>query len=239
MTLAVIRNGLADNSNCGVGVVTSRTRNGFACTSVTADEPRERGNRLVPNLWIAIKRQNLDEISYHVGNADIFVTARLAGETVKSTFADRRYRIVQSEAKRVRRNVACVMIQQEQAGPTHPHIRVTQGGDLNSGDWNLFAQPRPAFLRKRCPSMDKITRDFEIRSRHHTQSALLPPERVKGSRCSHLRRCGYMSLLQWRQLAQFCRHRHRGRDSRYRGDKLPSAAMEHQGESGRLVRRCS
>jgi hypothetical protein len=183
VTLTAIHNGLAGNSNCEVGVVTSRTCNGFGYTSVAADETRESGNRLVPDLWIAIKRQNLDEISYHVGNADIFVTARLAGETVKSTFADRRHGIVQSAAKGVRRNIACVMIQQEQAEPTHSQVRVAQCGHLNSGDRNLFDDPRSTFLRKCCPSMDKITRDFEIRSHHLTSPPFFSPERARGSHC--------------------------------------------------------
>jgi hypothetical protein len=170
MRLTAIYNCLRDRLNCGVRVVTSRTGNGFARASVTGDEPRERGNHLVPNLCVVIGGQKLDEISYYLGNADIFVTARLARETVKSTLADRRHGIAQGTPKGVRRNVACVMIQQEQAEPTHSQIRVAQCGHLNGGDRDLLTEPRSAFLRKRRPSMDKVTREFEIRSHHRAQS---------------------------------------------------------------------
>jgi hypothetical protein len=159
--LTGIDNGLRDGSNCGVGVVTSSSRNGFAGASITTEEPRERSNRLVPDLCIAIRGQNLGEISYYLGHEDIFVTARFARETVKSTLADRRHGIVQGTTKSIRRNVACVMIKQEQAEPAHAHIRVAQCGQLNSRDRNLLAEPRLPFLRKRRPFMDKITRDFE------------------------------------------------------------------------------
>src|SRR5215831_5395797 len=176
MSLTSIHNGLRDGSNCGVGVVTSRTRNGFACASVAADEPRERGNRLVPDLCIAIRGQNLDQIGNHIGNADILVTARFARETMKSTLADRRHRIVQSAAKRVRRNVACVMIQKEQAEATHPQIRVAKCGHLNSCDRNLLCEPLSATLRKRGPSMDKVTCGFEARSHHRALVELVGPK---------------------------------------------------------------
>jgi Putative cyclase len=43
-----------DGSNCGVPVVTSRTRNSLAWASVTPDKPRKRGNRLVPHLCVGI-----------------------------------------------------------------------------------------------------------------------------------------------------------------------------------------
>jgi hypothetical protein len=109
--LTGFHNALRDGSNCGVPVVTGRTRNSLAWASVTSDEPRKRGNRLVSHLCVGISGQNLDEISYNVGNADIFAAARLAGETVQSSLADQRHGIVQSAAKGIRRNIACVMVQ--------------------------------------------------------------------------------------------------------------------------------
>jgi hypothetical protein len=109
--LTGFHNALRDGSNCGVAVVTGRKRNCLAWASVTSDEPRKRGNRLVSHLCVGISSQNLNEISYNVGNADIFAAARLAGETVQSSLTDQRHGIVQSAAKGIRGNVACVMVQ--------------------------------------------------------------------------------------------------------------------------------
>lgn len=206
MRLTGVDNGLRDGSNCGVGVVTSRTRNGFAGAGITTNKPCERSNRLVPDLCIAIRGQNLGEISYYIGHEDIFVRARLTRETVESTLADRRHGIAQGTTKRIRRNVACVMIKQEQAEPAHAQIRVAQCGQLNSRDRNLLAEPRSPFLRKRCPSMDKITRDFEVCSRHRTRSDLVAmwprhsefPPRMQHAEGAIARTCaapGYMLSL--------------------------------------------
>ena len=39
---------------------------------------------------------------------------------------------------------------------------MAQCGHLDSSDRNLLAEPRSVFLRKRSPSIDKVTRDFEV-----------------------------------------------------------------------------
>ena len=39
MSLTSIHNGLRDGSICGVGIVTSRTRNGFAWLSISGRDP--------------------------------------------------------------------------------------------------------------------------------------------------------------------------------------------------------
>jgi hypothetical protein len=80
--LTAIHYGLRDDSNCGVRVVTTRGRNGFACATVTVNETRQGGNRLVPDLCVVIRGQNLREIGYNVGNTNILVTTPLTGETV-------------------------------------------------------------------------------------------------------------------------------------------------------------
>jgi len=79
-----------------------RTCNGIAGATVTVDKPREGRDRLVPDLGVRIRRQNLNDISHNLGNADILVTAPLTGEPMKSTLADRGDRIAQSTTKDVR-----------------------------------------------------------------------------------------------------------------------------------------
>jgi hypothetical protein len=82
MRLTAFRNGSRDITNCGVGIMMSRPCNRFACATVTTDKPSEGGNRLVAHLGVGIGGQNLKEVSYNIGDANITVTAPLAGETV-------------------------------------------------------------------------------------------------------------------------------------------------------------
>jgi hypothetical protein len=70
---------------------------------------------------------------------------------------------------------------------------MAQCGGLNSSNRNLFAERRSAFLRKHCPSMDKVTRDLEIRS-HHCALVDLAQMQVAGGEPAQQR--GYMLLLQ-------------------------------------------
>jgi len=76
------RNRLRNATNRRVGIVTGRTCNGFAGAAVAIDKPCKSGDRLVTHLWIGIRGQNLNEVSYNVGNANIVVTASLASETM-------------------------------------------------------------------------------------------------------------------------------------------------------------
>ena len=64
-----------------------RTCNGIASATVTVDKPRERRERLVPNLGVRIRCQSLDDIGHNIGDTDIFMTAPFTGEPVKSTLA--------------------------------------------------------------------------------------------------------------------------------------------------------
>ncbi len=82
MRLAAIQYGLRNDSNCEVGVVTTRTRNGFACATVAANKTCQSGNRLVPDLCVVITSQNLHEIGYNVDHTNILVTTPLTSETV-------------------------------------------------------------------------------------------------------------------------------------------------------------
>ncbi len=119
MTAIAIRNGLRDITNCWVGIVMGRTRNGLSGASITLNKPCEGGNRLVTHLGIAIRGHNLNEVSHDIGDANILVTAPLASETMEGTLADGRDGVAQSTAKNVRRHIAGVMIQKEQAETTH------------------------------------------------------------------------------------------------------------------------
>jgi hypothetical protein len=106
-------------TNCWVGIVMGRTRNGLAGAAIATDKPGEGGNRLVTHLGIGIRGYNLDEVSYDIGDANILVTAPLASEPMEGTLADGRDGVAQSTSKDVRRRIAGVMIQQEQAKTTH------------------------------------------------------------------------------------------------------------------------
>jgi len=96
-----------------------RTRNDLAGASITINKPCEGRNRLVTHLGIGIRGHNLNEISYDIDYANVLVTAPLASETMEGTLADGRDRVAQSTAKDVRRHIAGVMIQKEQAEPAH------------------------------------------------------------------------------------------------------------------------
>ena len=80
--MTTIRNGSRDITNCGVRIVTCHPYNGIASTAVTTDKPCEGGNCLVTNLGAGIRAQNLDEVGYNVGDANIFAAAPLTGEAV-------------------------------------------------------------------------------------------------------------------------------------------------------------
>jgi len=90
MRLTTIRNGLRDITNCQVGIVMSRPCNRFAGATVTTDKPSEGGYRLVTHLGVGIAGQNLNEFSHNIGDANIAMTASLAGETMESALADGR-----------------------------------------------------------------------------------------------------------------------------------------------------
>jgi len=110
-----IRNLLRDSPNSRIGVATSRTPNGLVRAIVTTDESCESGNRLMPHLRIVIADENVGEISYNVADANILMTAPLAGEAMQGTLADRPNGVAQSTTEDVRRKIAGVVIQQEQA----------------------------------------------------------------------------------------------------------------------------
>ncbi len=134
----------------------------FAGATVAIHESRESGDRLVTDLGVGITSQNLNEVSYNIGDADIPMTAPLTGETMESTLADRRDGIPQSPAKGVCGHVAGVMVKKGQAEAPHRWIRMTECGGLHRGERNLLAETRSAFLPEREPSMDKIICNFEV-----------------------------------------------------------------------------
>jgi len=96
-----------------------RTRNGLAGASITINKPCEGRNRLVTHLGIGIRGHNLNEISYDIGDANILVTAPLASKTMEGILADGRDRVAEGTAKDLRRHIAGVMIQKEQAETAH------------------------------------------------------------------------------------------------------------------------
>src|SRR6266446_4660110 len=149
MRLTAIRNGARDITNCSVGIMMSGPCNRFAGATVATDKPSEGGDRLVTHLGIGIGGQNINEVSYNIGDANVFVTAPLAGETMESTLADGRDGIAQSTAKCFRGRIAGVMIQEGKAEASHRKIRMAERGDLHRGDRNLLAEMRSAFLRER------------------------------------------------------------------------------------------
>jgi hypothetical protein len=121
--LPAVHNGLRDGPDRSVGIVTGRAFYGFACASVAAEKASESGNRLVPDLGIAIRTQNRDEIGDDVSYANIIVTAPITGQTVKSTLAHCRHGILQSAPKGARRHITCVMVEKEQANPAQRRIK--------------------------------------------------------------------------------------------------------------------
>ena len=148
-----------------------RTCNGFASATVAADEPCKSRDRLVPDLGVRIRCQDLNDISHNLGNADILMPAPLTGKPMKSTLADRGDGIVQRTTKDVRRHVAGVMIQEEQAKAPHCQIRMAERSDLHRGEGKRPAETRTTLLRARHPSMNKIIGDFEVGSGHCRFSA--------------------------------------------------------------------
>ncbi len=147
-----------------------RPRNRFACAAVTIHKSRECSDRLVADFGVRIGGQNLSEVRYNIVDANIPVTAPFASETMESALADGRHGIVQSAAKRVRRRVARVMIQKEQAEAPHRRIRMTECRHLHGGDGHLLAETPAAVLAEREQSVDEIIRDFEVGPHHFTQS---------------------------------------------------------------------
>src|SRR6516162_5675562 len=71
--LPAVHNGLRDGPDRRVRIVTGRAFCGFARASIAAEKASESGNCLVPDLCIAIRTQNCDEIGYDVSYANIFV----------------------------------------------------------------------------------------------------------------------------------------------------------------------
>jgi len=82
MRLTAIRNGSRDITNCSVGIMMRCPCNRFAGATVATDKPSEGDNGLVTDLGVRIRGQNLNEVSYNIGDANVFVTAPLAGETM-------------------------------------------------------------------------------------------------------------------------------------------------------------
>jgi hypothetical protein len=80
--LTAVRNGSRDITNCRVRIVMGRPCNGIASAAVTTDKPCKGGNCLVTNLSIGIGAQNLDEVGYNVGDANIVMAAPLTGEAM-------------------------------------------------------------------------------------------------------------------------------------------------------------
>src|SRR5262245_59914041 len=99
MRLTTIGNDLRGSTNGSVGIVKRRTCKGSASTTVTVDKPCQGHERLVPDLGVRIRCQDLTDISHNLGNADILMTAPLTGEPMKSTLADRGDRIAQRTTK--------------------------------------------------------------------------------------------------------------------------------------------
>jgi len=173
MRLPAIPNRLRDTTNCRVRIVVGRPCNRFAGPAVATHESRKGGNRLVTDVGVAIRAQNLSEVSYNVGHANVLVTAPFAGETMESALTDGRDGVAQSLAKGACRCVTGVMIQKGQADAPHRYIRMAECGGLHRSDRHLLAKTRPAFLAEREPSMDKIIRDFEVSPHRCTQSGLV------------------------------------------------------------------
>jgi hypothetical protein len=144
----------------------SRTRNSLVRAIVTTDKPCESGNRLMSDLRIVIRDQNVGKISYNAADANILMTASFACETMECALADRRNGIAQSTAEDIRRKIAGVVIQKEQAEPAHRRIRIAKCSRLYCGGRNLLPYTRLSFLRQRRPSVNKIMREFKVRSPH-------------------------------------------------------------------------
>jgi hypothetical protein len=119
MRLTAIRNGLRDKADRRVAIAVCRPCNGFAGAAVATHESREGGDRLVTDLGIAIRIQNLNKVSYNIADANILVTAPLTAETMESALANGRDGVAQSHAKSVRGRVAGVMIQKGYAEAAH------------------------------------------------------------------------------------------------------------------------
>jgi len=162
--LTAMGNDLCHTTNRSVGIMMGRACNGFASATVTANKSGESCYRLMPYLSIRISCQNLNEVNYNLGIADILVTAPLTSKTMKSTLAHCRHGITQSTPKDSRRRVICVMVEKEQANPAQCRIRVAECSHLHGGDRHLLADPRSAFPRECSPSMDEIIRDLKVGS---------------------------------------------------------------------------
>jgi hypothetical protein len=58
-----------DIANCSIGIVMGCPR--FAGATVASDKPRERDNRLMPDLGVGLAGQHLNQIGDNVGDANI------------------------------------------------------------------------------------------------------------------------------------------------------------------------
>ena len=132
--LAAVGNSLRDETDCSVGIVTCSTRDGLAGTSVAIKKPGKRGNCLVANLSVWVRRQDVREVCYDVGNAEVICAAPLTGKTMQCNLAHRSHGISKSKAKYIPRGVAGVVIQKKQAGSPYGQIRMAKRGGLNGSN---------------------------------------------------------------------------------------------------------
>ena len=170
--LTAIRNCAGNMPNGRIGIAIGRTRNRVAGATITAEKPCECDNCFVTHLGIRIGGKHFNEISYQVGDANLSVTTPFTCDSMKSALADERNRIAQRLTKGFRRRIAGVMVQQEETEAPHLRIGVAKRCDLYGGNGNLLGQHRAALLRQRAPSVDEITREFDVRPSHRIQSGL-------------------------------------------------------------------
>lgn len=80
---------MGDKTDCSVGIVTGSPGDGLGGTPVTVKKPRKRGYRLVVNLSVEVRRQDVGEVCYNGGNAKVLCSAPLTGKTMRRNFAHR------------------------------------------------------------------------------------------------------------------------------------------------------
>src|SRR5262245_3229677 len=138
--MATVGNSLRDETNCSVGIVTGSTRDGLTGTSVAIKKPCKRGNCLVANFSVWVRRQDVREVCYDVGNAKVLCAAPLTGKTMQCKLAHRSHGISKSKAKYIPRGVAGVVVEQKQAGSPNGKIRIAKRGGFNGRNWYVIGE---------------------------------------------------------------------------------------------------